>query len=76
MEEARLVTATRNTRLAARLSWALLPYIGHHCDKESGTWRWWMRPVYWAWKLLDRLPGSDLFEPMEPRARNFEEPPA
>lgn len=59
------MSAIRSKRAAARVSWALLPYIGFHCDKESGTWRWWMRPAYWLWRLVQHLPGADLFEPMK-----------
>jgi len=56
----------RSNRLAARASWALLPYIGFHCDKENGLWRWWMRPAYWLWRFVSWLPGGDLYEPLPP----------
>jgi hypothetical protein len=55
----------RNTRVAARLWWALLPYIGYYCDGTE-DWRWWMRPARWLWVLVDKLPGSAPYPPLPP----------
>jgi len=61
----------RNTTLAARLWWALLPYAGcyGYRDADGGSEHWWMRfsvVPYMLWKLAGSVPGFAAFKPMPP----------
>lgn len=56
----------RNTRLAARLHWALLPCMGayYYADEmgEKVPLRW--RLGYRLMTLVTKLPGSELYPPL------------
>lgn len=68
MAETKGGNVNRNNGLVARLHWALLPAIGeyYHADVYGGVvpLRW--RLAYHLMKLVERLPGSNLFHPLPP----------
>ena len=57
---------SRNTSLAARLWWLLLPFAGEtgYSDADHPA-RWFAHPLTWLWKLVGKLPNSDPFKPYE-----------